>query len=91
MFWQCFLKKKIDIDVFDDVLQNAKHRAYDASNDVNPIHTGVFGSKFDGGGQICPHPLTIGCIWAGGSKIELESHILPRLMPDKRIYNFQTL
>ena len=25
----------------------------------------------------------------GGSKIELEPHILPRLMPDKRIYNFQ--
>ena len=25
----------IDVDVFDDVLQNAKHRAYDASNDVN--------------------------------------------------------
>ena len=24
----------------------------------------------------------------GGSKIELEPHILPRLMPDKRIYNF---
>ena len=23
------------VDVFDDVLQNAKHRAYDASNDVN--------------------------------------------------------
>ena len=25
----------------------------------------------------------------GGSKIELEPHILPRLMPDKRIYDFQ--
>ena len=25
----------------------------------------------------------------GGSKIELEPHILPRLMPDMRIYNFQ--
>ena len=34
MFWRCFWKN-IDVDVFDDVLQNAKHRAYDASNDVN--------------------------------------------------------
>ena len=34
MFWQ-FFRKNIDVDVFDDVLQNAKHRAYDASNDVN--------------------------------------------------------
>ena len=34
MFWRCFWKS-IDVDVFDDVLQNAKHRAYDASNDVN--------------------------------------------------------
>ena len=25
----------------------------------------------------------------GGSKIQLEPHILPRLMPDKRIYDFQ--
>ena len=25
----------------------------------------------------------------GGSKIELEPHILPRLMPDMKIYNFQ--
>ena len=30
-----FLKKTIDINVFNDVLQNAKHQAYDASNDVN--------------------------------------------------------
>ena len=30
-----FLKKNIDVDVFDDVLQNAKHRANHASNDVN--------------------------------------------------------
>ena len=30
-----FLKKNIDVDVFDDDLQNAKHRANDASNDVN--------------------------------------------------------
>ena len=30
-----FLKKNIDVDVFDDVLQNTKHRANDASNDVN--------------------------------------------------------
>ena len=28
-------EKNFDVDVFDDVLQNAKHRAYDASNDVN--------------------------------------------------------
>ena len=26
----------------------------------------------------------------GGSKIDLEPHILQRLMPDKRIYHFQT-
>ena len=35
---QCFgdvFLKTIDVDVFDDVLQNAKHWAYDASNDVN--------------------------------------------------------
>ena len=35
---RCFgdvFEKNIDVDVFDDVLQNAKHRAYDASNDVN--------------------------------------------------------
>ena len=31
-----FLKKKnIDLNVFDDVLQNTKHRANDASNNVN--------------------------------------------------------
>ena len=30
-----FFEKNIDVDVFDDVLQNAKHRANDASNDVN--------------------------------------------------------
>ena len=34
MFWRCFWKN-IDVDVFDDVLWNAKHRANDASNDVN--------------------------------------------------------
>ena len=34
MFWRCFWKN-IDVDVFDDVLQNSKHRANDASNDVN--------------------------------------------------------
>ena len=34
MFWRCFWKN-IDVDVFDDVLQNAKHRANDAYNDVN--------------------------------------------------------
>ena len=36
-----FLKKNIDVDFFDNVLQNAKHRAYDASNDVNrpPLST----------------------------------------------------
>ena len=35
---RCFgdvFEKNIDVDVFDDVLQNTKHRAYDASNDVN--------------------------------------------------------
>ena len=30
-----FFEKNIDVDVFDDVLQNPKHRANDASNDVN--------------------------------------------------------
>ena len=38
MFWQCFaevFEKNIEVDVFDDVLQNAKHCANDASNDVN--------------------------------------------------------
>ena len=30
-----FFKKTIDVDVVDDVLQNAKHQAKDASNDVN--------------------------------------------------------
>ena len=34
IFWRCFWKN-IDVDVFDDVLQNSKHRANDASNDVN--------------------------------------------------------
>ena len=34
MFWRCFWKN-IDVNVFDDVLQNTKHRANDASNDVN--------------------------------------------------------
>ena len=37
MFW-----KNINVDVFDDVLKNAKHRGYDASNDVNrpPLQQG---------------------------------------------------
>ena len=41
MFWRFFFKN-IDVDVFDDVLQNAKHRANDASNDVNrpPLNGG---------------------------------------------------
>ena len=34
MLWRCF-RKNIDVDVFDDVLQNAKHYTNDASNDVN--------------------------------------------------------
>ena len=34
MFWRCFWKN-INVDVFDDVLKNAKHRANNASNDVN--------------------------------------------------------
>ena len=42
---RCFgdvFEKNIDDDVFDDVLQNAKHRAYDASKDVNsPPLTGT--------------------------------------------------
>ena len=38
-----FFEKNIDVDVFDDVLQNAKHRANDASNDVNrPPLTGYW-------------------------------------------------
>ena len=44
---RCFgdVFEKLDVDVFDDVLQNAKHRAYDASNDVNcqPLDTIAFG------------------------------------------------
>ena len=28
-------EKNIDVNVFDDVLRNTKHRANDASNDVN--------------------------------------------------------
>ena len=35
---RCFgvvFERNIDVDVFDDVLQNTKHRANDASNDVN--------------------------------------------------------
>ena len=35
MFWRFFGKQNIDVDVFDNVPQNAKHRANDASNDVN--------------------------------------------------------
>ena len=39
----CFgdvFEKNVDVDVLDDVLQNAKHRANDASNDANrpPLH-----------------------------------------------------
>ena len=39
--------KNIDVDVFDDVLQNTKHRANDASNDVNrpPLVTGPLKGK----------------------------------------------
>ena len=31
----CTNNQIINVNVFDDVFQNAKHRAYDASNDVN--------------------------------------------------------
>ena len=34
IFGRCF-QKNIDVDVFDDVLKNTKHRENDASNDVN--------------------------------------------------------
>ena len=34
MFQRCF-EKNIDLDVFDDVWKNPKHRINDASNDVN--------------------------------------------------------
>ena len=34
-FLVLFIYPCIDVDVFDDVLQKAKHRANDASNDVN--------------------------------------------------------
>ena len=39
--------KNIDVGVFDDVLQNAKHLANNASNDVNrpPLQPGRFQSK----------------------------------------------
>ena len=43
-----------------------------------------------GGGADLPPPTKNRILWAGGSKIELEPHILQRLMPDKRIYHFQT-
>ena len=41
---RCFgdvFEKNINVDVFDDVLENTKHRADDASNDVNcpPLHS----------------------------------------------------
>ena len=42
MFWRCF-QKNIDVDVFDDVLQNAKHRA----NDVNRPPLGGRGTHTD--------------------------------------------
>ena len=45
MFCRCFWKN-IDVDVFDDVLQNAKHRVYDASKDVNRPPLLARGSKF---------------------------------------------
>ena len=46
MFQRCF-EKNIDLDVFDDVWKNPKHRAHDASNDVNrpPLLTGITDSR----------------------------------------------
>ena len=40
-FGDVFEEKNIDIDVFDDVLQNTKHHANYASDDVNrpPLHS----------------------------------------------------
>ena len=40
------LKKNIGVDVFDDVLKNTKHRANDASNDVNRPPLDGTGSTF---------------------------------------------
>ena len=44
--------KNIDVDVFDDVLQNAKHRAHDASNDVNrpPLPPPPYGITYNNEG-----------------------------------------
>ena len=45
---RCFgdvFEKNIDVDVFDDVLENAKHRANDASNDVNRPPLGTMGQS----------------------------------------------
>ena len=47
---------------------------------VNPICTGDFGSF------MTRDPLKM-----GGSKIEMEPHILPRLMPDMRFTTFRYL
>ena len=43
--------KNIDVNVFDDVLKNTKHRANDASNDINRppllwIEAGAASSQF---------------------------------------------
>ena len=68
MFWRCFWKN-IDVDVFDDVLQNAKHRAYDASNDVNrpplgdtPEHAFLLSGSSLMGEGLCGAPVTLLCI-----------------------------
>ena len=42
MFQRCF-EKNIDLDVFDDVWKNPKHRINDASNDVNRPPLGWLG------------------------------------------------
>ena len=56
---------------------------------VNPILLGVFGSFITRGGPYLAPPIKNGHNWWGGSKIEFEPHIIPRLMLDKRNYNFQ--
>ena len=57
---------------------------------INPIWTSLFWFfKDSGGGADLPPPSKNGGNGWEVPKIEFEPHILPRLMPDKRIYDFQ--
>ena len=64
---------------FKGKVQEPKSRKFS----VNPIHTGLFGAKLCRVGADLPPPTNNGLEWAGGSKIELEPHFLPKSMPDK--------